>query len=77
MSRFKRAGLGGPPTKWSFSSEVTMKSVFSLVMPSFSSRLKNFVERNVVGLKLGDVSRFAGTEGALGADGAVVVGVRK
>jgi hypothetical protein len=30
-----------PPAKWSFSSAVTTKSVFSFVIPSRRSRLKN------------------------------------
>jgi hypothetical protein len=36
------AGDGGPPTKWSFSSAVMMKSVFSLVIPSLARRAKNW-----------------------------------
>src|SRR5215831_407360 len=57
------AGLGGPPTKWSFSSGVTTNSVLSLVMPSLARRAKNLPKRGVIFLQLGDIAGFAGTEG--------------
>src|SRR3974390_3271838 len=68
-------GLGGAPAQgvvlFAAGGE---KGFFFFVVFAVQPREER-VEWRVIGGKLGDVSRLAGTEGALGANGVVVVGV--